>query len=98
TIEPIPFDLDDHPRIIDGDCNATEIVDMGAYEFNYAYMGDFDYDCDVDFADYAIFGLAFPSEPGDDNYSHICDISVPPDEYIDWRDAKILCDNWLVGK
>jgi hypothetical protein len=36
TIEPIPFDLDDHPRIIDGDCNATEIVDMGAYEFNYA--------------------------------------------------------------
>jgi parallel beta-helix repeat protein len=95
TIEPIPFDLDGHTRIIDGDCNDTDIVDMGAYEFNYAYMGDFDGQCDVDFVDYAIFALAFSSQPPDENWNRFCDISVPPDEYIDWGDAKILCDNWL---
>ena len=53
------LDLDGHPRIIDGDCNDTDVVDMGAYEFNYAYIGDFDYDCGVDFLDYAIFALAW---------------------------------------
>jgi parallel beta-helix repeat protein len=28
-----PSDLDGRPRIVDGDCNDTDIVDMGAYEF-----------------------------------------------------------------
>jgi hypothetical protein len=95
TIEPIPFDLDGHTRIIDGDCNDTHIVDMGAYEFASAYIGDFDYDCDVDFGDFAIIGLAWLTEPPDENWNRRCDISMPPDEYIGWRDVKILCDNWL---
>ena len=43
----VETDLDGHTRMIDGDCNDTNIVDMGAYEFNYAYMGDFDYDCEA---------------------------------------------------
>jgi len=33
TAEPIPWDLDGRPRVIDGDCNGTDIVDMGAYEY-----------------------------------------------------------------
>jgi hypothetical protein len=33
TVEPIPWDLDGRPRISDGDCNDSNIVDMGAYEF-----------------------------------------------------------------
>jgi hypothetical protein len=88
-------ELDGHPRIIDGDCNDTEVVDMGAYEFNYAYKGDFDYNCDVDFADLTIFGLAWMTEPGDHNWDPICNIGVPADSLIDWRDVAILCDNWL---
>ncbi|MBA7691658.1 hypothetical protein ES703_100209 [subsurface metagenome] len=48
-------DLDGHPRILDGNCNGTYIVDMGAYEFGFIYLGDLDGDCDVDFADFAIF-------------------------------------------
>ncbi len=48
-------DLDSHPRFADGDCNRTHIVDMGAYEFAFVYLGDLDGDCDVDFADFAIF-------------------------------------------
>jgi len=48
-------DLDSHPRFVDGDGNRTHIVDMGAYEFAFVYLGDLDGDCDVDFADFAIF-------------------------------------------
>lgn len=88
-------DMDGHPRIIDGDCNDAEVVDMGAYEFNYAYMGDFDYSCGVDFADFSIIALAWMAEPGDHNWDPICNIAVPPDSLIDWRDAAVLCDNWL---
>ena len=88
-------DMDGHPRIIDGDCNETDVVDMGAYEFNYAYMGDFDYDCSVDFVDFSIFGLAWMTKPGDAQWNRFCDISKPSDNYIDWLDAVIVCDNWL---
>ncbi|MHC4336295.1 MAG: right-handed parallel beta-helix repeat-containing protein [Planctomycetota bacterium] len=41
TVEPIPFDLDGQPRFVDGDCNDTAIVDMGAYEFDWVHIGDF---------------------------------------------------------
>ena len=87
--------MDGHPRIIDGDCNETEVVDMGAYEFNYVYRGDLDYNCSVDFVDFSIFGLAWMTEESEPNWDWVCDISGPPDGYIDWRDAAILCDNWL---
>jgi hypothetical protein len=49
--DPPATDLDGCPRIIDGDCNDVDVVDMGAYEFNYAYMGDLYYNCRVDFFD-----------------------------------------------
>ena len=87
--------MDGHPRIIDGDCNDTEVVDMGAYEFNYAYMGDFNYNCEVDFADFSIIALAWLTEPGDHNWDPHYNIGVPADSLIDWRDAVILCYNWL---
>jgi hypothetical protein len=90
-----PTDLDGYPRIIDGDCNEIEIVDMGAYEFNYAYMGDLDYNCRVNFFDYSILGRAWMTQKGDLNWNWACDISDPPDNYIDWHDVATLCNNWL---
>ena len=97
--EPNPglADLDGHDRIIDGDCNGSEVVDMGAYEFNYAYMGDFDYNCRVNFADLSIFGLAWTSQPGDFNWDFACNISIPADNVIDKRDLAAFADNWLTG-
>ena len=80
---------------IDGDCDDSAVVDMGAYEFNYAYMGDLDYSCSVDFFDFSIFGRAWMTQQGDPDWDWACDISDPPDDYIDWRDLAILCDNWL---
>jgi predicted outer membrane repeat protein len=33
TTEPIPFDLDGNPRMVDGNHDGNSVVDMGAYEF-----------------------------------------------------------------
>ena len=95
--EPTPFDLDGFPRFIDGDCNDSSIVDMGAYEFSHAYIGDFDNQCDVDFQDFAILALAWLTEEGQTGYNPICDISQPIDQKIDMSDLEIFCENWLAG-
>jgi hypothetical protein len=90
----VTTDLDGHPRIVDGDGNITALVDMGAYEFNWTYIGNFDGDYDVDFGDFAIFALALLTEPGDALWNPDCDISIPADNYIDWRDLDVFSDNW----
>ena len=91
----ITADLDGRPRIIDGDCDDVEGVDMGAYEFALAYFGDFDNNCSVNFFDVSILARAWMTQQGDADYDPACNISDPPDDYIDWRDAAVLCDNWL---
>jgi len=93
TAEPVPFDLDGRPRIVDGDCNNTATVDMGAYEFDYRYFGDFDGQCNVDLADFAILALYWlQNEP-------LVDIAPSPtgDGIVDMRELAILCDYWLGG-
>ena len=91
----VETDLAGHRRIIDGDCNDTDIVDIGAYEFNYAYMGDFDYDCEVEFDDFAILALAWLTEAGDVQWNPTCDISVPNDSSINMPDLHVFVENWL---
>ena len=89
-----PNDLAGNDRIVDGDCNGSDIVDMGAYEFTSAYYGDFDADCAVDFVDYAILSdYWLTGEPS-------VDIAPQPagDGIVDERDLDILCENWLAGK
>ncbi len=82
-------------RLVDGDCNGTAIVDMGAHEFRHAYMGDLDLNCYVDLVDFAVLALAWLSEPLSENWKSDCDISVPADGIIDIDDLEILTGNWL---
>jgi len=93
----VTADLDGHDRIVDGDCNDTEIVDMGAYEFGWAYIGDFAGGCDVDFKDFAVFALAWLTEDGEPGYNPDFDIGIPADNYIDIFDLDAFADNWLAG-
>ncbi|MHC4214300.1 MAG: right-handed parallel beta-helix repeat-containing protein [Planctomycetota bacterium] len=72
TVEAMPWDLDGHYRIGDGDCDGNSTVDMGAYE--YGLFGDVDCRLDVDLIDFAIFMLAWGSEPGDLNWNPACDL------------------------
>jgi hypothetical protein len=94
TVERTPLDLDLRPRVADGNCDGNSVVDMGAYEFSYAYAGDFDSDCNVDFSDFALLASSWlQSNPS-------VDIAPPPagDGIIDIKDLAVLCDNWLAGK
>ena len=93
TTELIPWDLDRRARIVDGDCNETNIVDMGAYEFSYAYLGDFDNQCDVDFDDLKeIANHWLQKEP-------LFDIAPPPigDGIVNFKDLAVLAEHWLEG-
>lgn len=51
----------------------------------------------VDLADFAILASAWRSNPGDENWNPICDISDPNDNVIDERDLAILTKYWLAG-
>ena len=91
----VTTDLDGRLRIADGDCNDTDVVDMGAYEFGWVYIGDFDNQCDVDQVDFAIFALAWLTEPPDAQWNPGCDISIPADNSIDMLDLAVLVKHWI---
>ena len=88
-------DIGGAARVVDGDCDGSALVDMGAYEFSYAYMGDLDHDCAVDLRDFVMFQAAWQSRAGEDNYNGECDMAVPGDELIDLRDLAVLATHWL---
>ncbi len=89
----VTSDLDGHLRIVDGDCNGTATVDMGAYEFNYAYMGDFDYDCEVNFGDFAVLAQNWQLD------NPAIDIApfANPDGVIDFKELSVIAVHWLDG-
>lgn len=89
--EGIETDLDGRNRFADGDCDTVIIVDMGAFEFSYAYFGDFDSDCKVNFRDFAILAGFWLKE------GLLADIAPPPagDGIVDRLDLDVLADNWL---
>jgi hypothetical protein len=91
-------DYDSRDRVIDGDCNDTDLIDIGAYEFGWVHLGDFESDCNIDFKDFAVFGLTWLKEEGEVGYDPNCDISIPFNYKIGIEDLAIFCENWLAGK
>jgi len=77
---------------------SVDFVDFGLFAENWLWetiRGDFDIDGDVDFEDFGILGLAWLTEEGETQYNPACDISIPADGLIDWRDLDVFADNWL---
>lgn len=69
-----------------------------AYIFDLAIApGDFDLDGDVDFADFAIFLLAWLTEPGDAEWNPECEIGIPADNSINMLDLAVFTEHWLAG-
>ncbi len=61
--------------------------------------GDFVCPDGVDFADFAVFSLAWLSDATSvGNWNPRCDISEPHDGIIDEPDLSVFIDNWLAGK
>jgi len=58
-------------------------------------IADFDYNCIVNFKDFASLASAWRSRDGDSNYNPYYDISDPNDGLIDELDLIVFVDNWL---
>jgi hypothetical protein len=68
-----------------------ETADTGVVPVNISKLsGDIDIDFDIDLHDYAIFALAWLSEPADGNWNASCDISEPSDDIIDLIDLEMF--------
>jgi len=85
---PGETDIDGEDRVINGR------VDMGADEY-YWSPADFNNDEIVNFYDYAFFANAWLTKPGDGNWDPNCDINTPADNYIDYHDLAVFCEDWL---
>jgi hypothetical protein len=91
TDEPLPYDLDGHPRFVDDPhmsdtgYGTPPIVDMGAYEFQADCPGDLDGDRDVDQADLGILLAAWGTTADGD---------LDCDGDTDQSDLGILLANW----
>jgi uncharacterized repeat protein (TIGR01451 family) len=90
--DPNMTDIDGERRVVDGDANGTEIVDMGADEY-YWSPADINSDGFVNFFDYAFFASAWQSVPNDDNYNEDCDLE--DNNSIDYNDIALFCKDWL---
>ncbi|MHC4087997.1 MAG: right-handed parallel beta-helix repeat-containing protein [Planctomycetota bacterium] len=95
VVAPDSTDITGLSRLVDGDCNTTVTVDMGAHEFRHAYGGDFDSSCLVNMADYSFLAWAWLAGPQSENWNPVCDISTPADGHINAGDVKVLTGNWL---
>jgi hypothetical protein len=85
-------DLDGLSRIVDGDCDGTPTVDMGAYELDWLYLGDFEGDdCDVDLKDFAVLADSFQQD------NPAIDIApfLNPDGIIDFEELMVFAEHWL---
>jgi len=59
--------------------------------------GDFEPDGDVDLADLANLCFAWLSSSGEPDWDQIYDISIPPDNIINFKDFSVLAQYWLEG-
>ncbi len=84
-------DLDGLERIVDANCDGTATVDMGAYEFDWLYLGDFAGGCDIDFVDFSVLAQSWLQD------NPAIDIApyLDPDGIIDFQELIVMTDNWL---
>jgi len=83
-------DLDGHPRIIDGDCDDSAVVDMGVYEYLAA---DIDSSGSVGPRDLCEFALHW----GESNCGRCDGADMTCDGIVDWNDVREFVAYWLAG-
>ncbi len=88
-------DVAGHWRVHDGNCDEIEAVDMGAYEFNGLYFGDFTEDCVINLNDFQILSQAWAANPASPNWNINTNLTNTNDETIDLSDLIIFSNYWL---
>jgi hypothetical protein len=93
----VTTDLDGNPRIVDGDCNDLDTVDMGAYEFDFGFYGDCSGDCFINLVDYAIFAGHLGDWPCDEGNDWCGRADIDRKDGVGLEDLFIMAANWLAG-
>lgn len=90
----VTTDINGLERIVDGDCDGTATVDMGAYELVWVMIGDFEGDdCDVDLGDVSVLSANW----GLDNPTIDIAPFRDPDGVIDLGELLVVAGHWLEG-
>jgi len=90
----VAADLDGTPRIVDGNCDAIAVVDMGAYE--YFLPGDLNTTCSVNVEDLSLFSpywLAVDCTSPD----NCGQADIDRNGVVDLSDFAILAGHWMKG-
>lgn len=85
-------DMDGRVRILDGNCDGTAIVDMGAYEYQ-AVAGDVNDDCGVDLYDLTSMSGMWLLE----NCTPCGGADLNLDNKVDLSDLEALAREWLAA-
>jgi parallel beta-helix repeat protein len=85
-------DIDDNPRVRDGDYIGPPAVDMGAHEY-YQSLADLNHDRRVNFKDYAILMWSWGKSTGQPGWNGDCDFV--PDNSINYKDLACMLEDWL---
>ncbi|MBL7153766.1 MAG: S8 family serine peptidase [Phycisphaerae bacterium] len=74
---------------------SVETSVQNGYVATKVSLADFDGNRIVNLPDFAALASAWLSGPGDLNWDPACDISQPPDDFIDGWDLAALAEDWL---
>jgi len=77
--------------ITDTDDYQARLVRLG---LDYL-QGDINYDGRIDFSDFSLFSHSWMSQYGQSQFNQLCDLKMPLDNTIDYKDLEILLSNWL---
>ncbi len=91
NIADFSTDFDGLPRFVDGDCDTAATADVGAYEFDWLYVGDFAGGCDINLGDFAVLAQNWQ----DDNPAMDIAPYLDPDGIIDLQELLIMSEHWL---
>ena len=92
TADANETDIDNEPRVVDGNDDGIERVDIGA-DGLYDSQADFDDSNYVNFIDFAMFAPSWATKSGDPDYNDLYDLE--DDDVIDYKDLSLFCDDWL---
>jgi len=85
-------DHDDRDRIVDGNCDTSAITDMGAYEFDGHYIGDFVRDCNINLLDFDVLSATWKTD------DILIDIApIHGDGNVDILELVIIAQYWLTS-
>ena len=85
--------MEPYYRIIDGDCDGSALIDIGAYEYGRFAPGNLNGDCIINMIDFSIFVQGWNTDINEELYRSATDIDT--NGTVDLEDLAIIATGWL---